>query len=264
MGNIMNNLNKLINYYIPVTRVSTEDNGIITEDYINKLFDEINNPTELSDDRIDELFQEAIGISPKTATELINDVTNMNQYGNVSGRSNVKFYKYGDDWILVQFSEESYYLYTLKSIPVEQLTEMKYLADSGTGLNKYISKQIRINYAARHVKGELNIRPGMEHYELLISPKGGMAWLINSFKNGCRTNMNTAQVTLESYKEIVNKSGKDNLTKETKLVIKEGLRLIDKAIDYETSSLEDRETIESDLANDIDKRLDFVQNNTNG
>lgn len=73
----------------------------------------------------------------------------MVRYKNLSGRSNVMFYEYGDDFIRVQFGDGSTYLYTNQSAGQPAIDSMKKLADTGTGLNSFIMKHVRKLYASR-------------------------------------------------------------------------------------------------------------------
>ena len=54
--------------------------------------------------------------------------------------SNINAYDYGDDFIVVEFKDDSKYKYTYASAGSYNIEEMKRLADSGDGLNSFISK----------------------------------------------------------------------------------------------------------------------------
>lgn len=70
----------------------------------------------------------------------------MVRYRNLGGDSGVSAYEIGNDFIKVQFSDDSIYLYSYRkpgSIHVEQ---MKVLAQNGNGLNSYINKKVKYKY----------------------------------------------------------------------------------------------------------------------
>ncbi len=64
----------------------------------------------------------------------------MQPYRNLSGKSGVSAYEYGDDWIGVQFKRGFTYKYQASKIGTAHISTMKRLADSGAGLATYISK----------------------------------------------------------------------------------------------------------------------------
>lgn len=70
-------------------------------------------------------------------------------YKNIDGDSGVYAYEYGEDYIRVQFSTGSVYLYTYKSAGVQNIEHMKMLAQRGEGLNAYINKTVRKLYARK-------------------------------------------------------------------------------------------------------------------
>lgn len=75
----------------------------------------------------------------------------MQRYKNLSGKSGVLFFDYGDDFITVQFqSSSSYsrttYTYTNQSAGAGHVAEMKRLADRGEGLSAYITKNVKYKY----------------------------------------------------------------------------------------------------------------------
>lgn len=73
----------------------------------------------------------------------------MVRYKNLSGNSGVYAYEIGVDNINVQFTDGSIYVYTNSSTGHSNLQRMKALAQSGRGLNSFISTTIRKNYFAR-------------------------------------------------------------------------------------------------------------------
>lgn len=73
----------------------------------------------------------------------------MERYGNLSGGSGIVAYESGPDFIRVQFSSGSVYLYTYESAGPENIELMKELASKGEGLNSFINMAVRSNYARR-------------------------------------------------------------------------------------------------------------------
>jgi hypothetical protein len=73
----------------------------------------------------------------------------MQPYMDLNGDSGVATYEVGQDSITIQFSRGGTYLYT-NSVPgAMHVAEMKRLAETGDGLNTYINKYVRKNYAAK-------------------------------------------------------------------------------------------------------------------
>jgi hypothetical protein len=75
----------------------------------------------------------------------------MERYRDLDGDSNVLEYELGNDYIKVRFADGSVYLYTYLSTGSQNVEEMKRLAVVGEGLNKFISKFVRKNYASKLV-----------------------------------------------------------------------------------------------------------------
>jgi hypothetical protein len=73
----------------------------------------------------------------------------MQTYRNLSANSGVQAYEYGDDYIRVQFTSGSVYLYTAASAGAEAIEAMKTLADAGEGLNRYINQHVSQAFAQR-------------------------------------------------------------------------------------------------------------------
>jgi len=73
----------------------------------------------------------------------------MKTYSDLGGRSGINSYELGMDFIKVMFSSGSIYLYNYASTGIERVEQMKELAIQGMGLNSYIGKVIRKNYARR-------------------------------------------------------------------------------------------------------------------
>lgn len=73
----------------------------------------------------------------------------MTAYRNMGGNSNVSAYEFGTDYIRVQFSTGAIYLYTYQSAGASNIEHMKTLAQNGNGLNSFINRVVRKQYAAR-------------------------------------------------------------------------------------------------------------------
>lgn len=70
----------------------------------------------------------------------------MQNYLNLCGKSGVKAFEIGADFIKVMFSTGAVYTYTFRSAGVEKVDEMKRLALQGCGLNSFIMKYAKYNY----------------------------------------------------------------------------------------------------------------------
>ncbi|HJP18734.1 MAG TPA: hypothetical protein QF468_08790 [Nitrospinota bacterium] len=73
----------------------------------------------------------------------------MERYKNLNGDSGVSAYEIGDDYIKVEFSDESLYLYNNGSTGSQNIEQMKILALNGSGLNSFINTRVRKNYASK-------------------------------------------------------------------------------------------------------------------
>jgi hypothetical protein len=73
----------------------------------------------------------------------------MERYRNLGGDSGVIAYEIGSDFIRVQFSDGSVYLYTYASAGSHNIEHMKQLARHGRGLNSFIMRNVRKAYARR-------------------------------------------------------------------------------------------------------------------
>lgn len=73
----------------------------------------------------------------------------MDRYKNLSGDSGVQAYEIGHDSITVEFNDGAVYLYTNGSAGAQNIEEMKRLAIAGRGLNGFINKYVRKNYARK-------------------------------------------------------------------------------------------------------------------
>jgi hypothetical protein len=70
-------------------------------------------------------------------------------YKNLGGDSNVVAYEIGSDSIKVQFGDGSLYTYTYQSAGQSTIEQMKALAIAGQGLNSFISRVVKKNYASK-------------------------------------------------------------------------------------------------------------------
>lgn len=73
----------------------------------------------------------------------------MPAYANRGGDSGVTSYEIDDDSIIIEFKDGSQYLYNDSSPGPAAVEEMKRLAQAGEGLNSYISRYVRKNYAKK-------------------------------------------------------------------------------------------------------------------
>lgn len=71
----------------------------------------------------------------------------MAKYANRGGDSGITDYECGKDYIQVSFRDGSVYVYTAESAGVENIEQMKRLAQEGEGLNSYINRYARKRYA---------------------------------------------------------------------------------------------------------------------
>jgi hypothetical protein len=74
---------------------------------------------------------------------------NMERYANLGGNSGIVGYEIGDDFVRVQFSGGSIYLYTYSSAGSNNIEQMKKLARNGQGLNAFINRNVRKAYARK-------------------------------------------------------------------------------------------------------------------
>lgn len=67
-------------------------------------------------------------------------------YENIGGNSNITGYQIGDENIQVMFRNGSVYNYTYDSAGVDNVEQMKQLAQSGSGLNSFILSNVKDDY----------------------------------------------------------------------------------------------------------------------
>ena len=71
----------------------------------------------------------------------------MQHYRNIGGNSNVNSYAIGDTYLDVLFyGTPRVYRYSYKSAGVENVENMKVLAEQGYGLNSFINRYVKYKY----------------------------------------------------------------------------------------------------------------------
>lgn len=73
----------------------------------------------------------------------------MERYRNRGGDSGIVAYEIGPDSITVMFSDGAVYLYTYQSAGSANIERMKRLAIAGEGLNSFINRCVRKDYARK-------------------------------------------------------------------------------------------------------------------
>lgn len=73
----------------------------------------------------------------------------MDRYRDINGNSGVAAYENGEEFIRVQFKDDSIYLYTNQSAGADNITRMKILAENGSGLNSFINRHVRDSYLCK-------------------------------------------------------------------------------------------------------------------
>jgi hypothetical protein len=73
----------------------------------------------------------------------------MEPYKNIGGASAVVAYEIGNDSIKVQFRDGWIYTYNDESAGHSNIEHMKTLASAGSGLNSFISRVVKEQYAAK-------------------------------------------------------------------------------------------------------------------
>lgn len=90
--------------------------------------------------------------SNETKTQKNINETPWKRYQDTNSNSGIVRYKYGSNWIRVEFKESSVYEYTYKSAGKNNVEKMKMLADSRNGLNSFINKNVRKKYSKKFPK----------------------------------------------------------------------------------------------------------------
>lgn len=73
----------------------------------------------------------------------------MKRYRGGHGDSGVSAYECGPDWIRIRFHHGGIYRYDARHPGLEHVIEMQCLAEAGSGLNTYINRHVRSDYASR-------------------------------------------------------------------------------------------------------------------
>ncbi len=73
----------------------------------------------------------------------------MERYKNLGGNSGVLAYEIGPDYIKVEFTGGSLYLYNYGSAGSQNVERMKELAIAGEGLNSFINRYVKKAYALK-------------------------------------------------------------------------------------------------------------------
>ncbi len=73
----------------------------------------------------------------------------MQRYKNLGGDSGIDAYEIAPGSITVRFSDGKNYRYTDASAGADSVRRMQELADSGQGLNEFINRVVKKNYAEK-------------------------------------------------------------------------------------------------------------------
>jgi len=73
----------------------------------------------------------------------------MERYLNRGGNSAVRYYEMGAGSITIQFNDGSMYLYDRSAPGASDVAQLQSLARAGSGLNSYISRNVRKRYARK-------------------------------------------------------------------------------------------------------------------
>lgn len=73
----------------------------------------------------------------------------MERYKDLDHDSNILAFEIGSDYIIVVFKDNSSYLYNSTRPGINIVNQMKRLASVGEGLNSFIMKYVRKNYAQK-------------------------------------------------------------------------------------------------------------------
>lgn len=156
----MTSLDKLIHRFEYALNTSCEDALDDIQQYWTNAANTVSSYWKDTDTEI----AEELGVTPPAISELLDDNRLGYTYANTGGNSGVSTYDYGEDWMVVNFTTGSRYIYTLKSTTPESMGYLKKYAQEGKGLNSYIMRMLREDYAGKNVKGVVLIKPGMENH----------------------------------------------------------------------------------------------------
>jgi len=73
----------------------------------------------------------------------------MERYKNLGGKSGIVAYEVEDDGIKVQFSDGMVYLWNNQSAGADNVDQMKALAAAGRGLNSFIMRRVKNDWASK-------------------------------------------------------------------------------------------------------------------
>lgn len=92
----------------------------------------------------------ALGLAPGAAHLMasVREMTKMRPYQDTDDESGVVAYRIGAGSITIRFRSGGTYLYDASAPGAAHVAEMQRLARAGDGLNTYINKYVRKNYAA--------------------------------------------------------------------------------------------------------------------
>lgn len=79
------------------------------------------------------------------------DISNMKRYKDIDRDSGIIRYKYGDNYIIVEFKtgDHRYYKYTSSKCGKYNIEKMKKKADKGDGLNEFINEKREVEYSIK-------------------------------------------------------------------------------------------------------------------
>src|SRR5690606_36838641 len=80
----------------------------------------------------------------------------MKPYQGSDGDSGIEAYECGPGWIAVRFRHGGTYRYDARHPGTEHVLEMQRLAEAGDGLNTYINRHVRGDYAGREALDPLS------------------------------------------------------------------------------------------------------------
>lgn len=72
----------------------------------------------------------------------------MENYMNLGGNSGISAYEISTESVTVQFTTGAVYVYTYQSAGRGNIEEMKTLASGGQGLNSFIMRHVKNNFAS--------------------------------------------------------------------------------------------------------------------
>ena len=73
----------------------------------------------------------------------------MQWYADIDGDSGIAAYELGSDAIVIRFKQGGTYRYDASAPGAKHVRQMQKLARAGRGLNEYINRHVRGNFAAK-------------------------------------------------------------------------------------------------------------------